>query len=361
MGYNLVMIGILISILIFSADYEGELRKVEKDLEKTQKELETLKKKEGSILEELERIDIEAERQKKKLSQLEKKEKKIREKIEFLSKGSLTIQKSIDEKGNRLNKGILLFYRELSIPPSTDITQCRLKEENIFYLKHFLKGEKSALDSLSGKKDSLLSSKNIAQDELKKLLALQKEEKAVRNKILAQKKAKRKLLNTVKDKKGEVEKLIAELKRSREELDEFMRRTAKDEKKEGKVGKFIWPSRGTVVSNFGTVIDPVYGTKLLNNGIDIRAKEGTGVVASHDGKVVYASRFYGYGNIVIIDHENGYHTLYAHLSTIEVMNREKIKQGEIIGRVGTSGTVSESTLHFEIRRDGRAIDPLTLL
>lgn len=354
------MIGILISILIFSADYKGELKKVEKDLEETQKELETLKKKEGSILKELEKIDIEAERQKRKLSQLKKKEKKIREKIEFLSKGSLTIQKSIDEKGNRLNEGILLFYRELSIPPSSDVVQCRQKEENIFYLKHFLKCEKSALDSLSGKKDSLLSSKNIVQDELKKLLALQKEEKAVRNKILAQKKAKRKLLNTVKDKKGEVAKLIAELKRSREELEEFMRRAAKDEKR-GRVGKFIWPAHGTVVSNFGTVIDPVYGTKLLNNGIDIRAKEGTGVVASHDGKVVYASRFYGYGNIVIIDHENGYHTLYAHLSTIEVMNREKIKQGEIIGRVGTSGTVSESTLHFEIRRDGRAINPLTLL
>ncbi|MEA3431186.1 MAG: peptidoglycan DD-metalloendopeptidase family protein [candidate division WOR-3 bacterium] len=354
------MIGILISILIFSADYEGELKKVEKDLEKTQKELETLKKKAGSILEELERIDVEAERQKKKLSQLEKKEKKIREKIELLSRGSLTIQKSIDEKDNRFNEGILLFYRELSIPPSTDIVQCRQKEENIFYLNQFLKGEKSILDSLSYKKNSLLSSKNIAQDELKKLLALQKEEKVVRNKILAQKKAKRKLVNTVKDKKREVEKLIAELKRSREELEEFMRRTAKDEKK-GKIGKFIWPSHGTIISNFGTVIDPVYGTKLLNNGIDIRVKEGLGVVASHDGKVVYASRFYGYGNIVIIDHENGYHTLYAHLSNIEVMNGEKVKQGEIIGRVGTSGTVSEPTLHFEIRRDGRAINPLTLL
>ncbi|MDO9575000.1 MAG: peptidoglycan DD-metalloendopeptidase family protein [bacterium] len=354
------MIGILISILIFSADYKGELKKVEKDLEETQKELETLKKKEGSILNELEKIDIEAERQERKLSQLKKNEKKIREKIEFLSKGSLTIQKSIDEKSNRLNKGILLFYRELSIPPSTDIIQCRQKEENIFYLKQFLKGEKSILDNLSSKKDSLLLSKNIVQDELKSLLALQKEEKAIRNKILAQKKAKRKLLNTVKDKKGEVEKLIAELKRSREELEEFMRIAAKDEKK-GKVGKFIWPSRGTVISNFGTVIDPVYGTKLLNNGIDIRAKEGTGVVASHDGEIVYASRFYGYGNIVIIDHENGYHTLYAHLANIEVMKGEKVKQGETIGRVGTSGTVSEPTLHFEIRRDGRAINPLTLL
>ncbi|OYD15593.1 hypothetical protein CH333_05310 [candidate division WOR-3 bacterium JGI_Cruoil_03_44_89] len=354
------MIWILISILIFSADYTGKLEKVEKELRETQKELKTVKKKEGSILGEIEQIEREAERQRKKLLRLKKKEKKIREKIDLLSEGSLTIQESIEEREDKFNKAILSLYKHLSIPPSTDIILCRQKEENIFYLREFSKAEKSVIDSLSYRKDSLLASKNIAKDELETLLSLKREEKAVRNKILAQKKAKRKLLNSVKTKKGELAKLIEELNRSREELEEFMRRMAKG-KIRGKVEKFIWPTQGKVVSNFGTVVDPVYGTKLLNNGVDIRAKGGNDVVASHDGKVVYASRFYGYGNIVIIDHENGYHTLYAHLSTIKVMNGEKVKREEVIGCVGTSGTVSEPTLHFEIRRDGKAIDPLTLL
>ncbi len=354
------MIGIIISILIFSSDYAGEIKKVEKELQETEKELKTLKKKEGSILKELERIENDAEKQKKKLLQLKKKEKKIRERIDLLGKGSLTIQKSIEKKKSELNKGVLLLYKESCIPPSTNIILCRQKEEHIFYLREFLKGKKSILDSFSHKRDSLLASKNIAQDELKALITLKNEEKSVRNKILIQKKAKKELLNNVKSKKGELAKLLEELERSRKELEEFMQRMAM-EKKKGKIEKFIWPAQGKVISNFGTVIDPVYGTKLLNNGIDIRAKEGTGVVASHDGEVVYSSRFYGYGNIIIIDHRNGYHTLYAHLSTIEVMNGEKVKRGEVIGRVGTSGTVSEPTLHFEIRRDGKAINPLSLL
>lgn len=360
MGYNLVMIGILISILIFSSDYAGELKKVQKDLKETQEKLETLNEKEGNILEELDRMEREAERQEKKLLQLKRKEKKIRGRIDFLTKESLKIQKSTEERKQRLDKGILQLYKELCISHPDNITSCRQKEENIFYLGEFLKSERAILDSLSYREDSLLASKKIAQDELKTLLALKKEEKLVRNKILTQKKAKRELLNSVKSKKGELAKLVEELKRSREELEEFMQRMAKGKKK-GKVEKLIWPIQGKVVSNFGTIIDPVYGTKLLNNGIDLRAKEGTIVVASHDGKVVYASRFYGYGNIVIIDHENGYHTLYGHLSTINVMNGERVKRGTIIGRVGTSGTVSKPTLHFEIRKNGRAIDPLTLL
>ena len=354
------MLWIFIFILILSSDYHGELNKIEERLTETQEELVLLKQDEGGILQELEKIEREEERQRRKLSQIERDKKSLREKIDFLIKDETSIKESVDKETKNLDEAILLLYREYYTTPSFDVTLYRQREENIFCLNLFLNQEKTFLDSLSVRRNSILISKNIAREELSALIALEKEEKSVRKNILDQKNAKENLLKNVKSKQSELGKLVEELKRSREELEQFILRMARD-KVTGKVDDFIWPTQGTVTSKFGTIVDPVYGTKLLNNGIDIKTSEGSTVIASCSGSVVYADRFYGYGNIIIIDHENGYHTLYAHLLVTNVINGEKVDKGEIIGKVGSSGMVTESTLHFEIRRDGRAIDPLTLL
>ncbi len=350
----------LILILLLSSDYEGELRKMDEKLTETQQELKELKKEEGSILQELERIEKEEARQKRKLSQIESEKKRLREGIDFLSRDETSINETSDRMRQYLDVAVFLLYAEYYSSPSSNVALCRQREENVFCLNELVRCEKDLLDSLYVSKDSILNSKNIAQDELNKLIALEIEEKSVRKKILSQKDAKSNLLKNVKNKESEIEKFIDELRRSRDELEQFIQRMAKGGAV-GKVEKFLWPVMGTVTSKFGTIVDPIYGTKLLNNGIDIISGEGTSVIASHRGTVVYADRFYGYGNIIIIDHENGYHTLYAHLSVVNVMNGEKVNQGEIIGKVGSTGMVTVPTLHFEIRRDGRAIDPLTLL
>lgn len=351
---------VFILILLSSSDYLGELKKTEERLSQTEQELEHLKQEEGGILQEMEKIEKEEAKQKRKLTQLEKEKKGLRNRIDFLTKDETSTKESVDKLKKHFDEAIILLYSEYYSPPTTNVTLCRQKEENVFYLNEFLRFEESYLDSINTRMDSILKSKNIAQDELGALLALEREEESVRKKILQQKEAKNNLLKNVKNKQGELEKLIEELRRSRDELEQFIKRMASSSVT-GEVGSFLWPTRGTVTSKFGTIIDPVYGTKLLNNGIDIRANEGSSVVASYQGIVVYADRFYGYGNIIIIDHENGYHTLYAHLSVINVLNGERVNQGEIIGKVGSTGMVSEPTLHFEIRRDGRSIDPLTLL
>ncbi len=353
------MIFLLIITLILSTDYKEDLQKVEEDLQQSKEELETLKKKEGSILKEIERIEKEAEKERKKLAEIISKEKKTKGKIDLLSEGSLSIQEEIKKRQGTLDKGLLLLYIEISKEPFSSIVSCRETEENIIYLKELIRGINALIDSLSQRRDSLLYGKKIAQSELDELLVLKKKKKEAKDRIEAQKNEKSALLGNIKNKKESLSRLVEELEHSRKELEDMVKEMARG--KSGKKGSFIFPVDGKIISKFGTVIDPVYGTKLLNNGIDIKAREGEKVGASASGRVVYADNFYGYGKTIIIDHENGYHTVYSHLLEINVINGEWVEKNETIGKVGSSGMTEEPILHFELRKDGKAIDPMNLL
>lgn len=118
--------------------------------------------------------------------------------------------------------------------------------------------------------------------------------------------------------------------------------------------QWVYPVHGKVIKSFST-------KGKLSKGIDFAASTGTKVVSSRSGKVVYAgSRLKGYGNLIIVKHDNVYLSAYAHNRVILVQEGDSVKQGQQIAEVGSSGTY-EDKLHFEIRRYGKPIDPLTLL
>jgi len=115
---------------------------------------------------------------------------------------------------------------------------------------------------------------------------------------------------------------------------------------------------GPLVGHFGPETHPKWGTTLLNNGIDIQSPQGTPVRAVAKGRVEYTNDDYaGYGQIVILNHGDGYYTLYAHLSSIQATQGTEVPAGQIIGRVGDTGSLKGSVLHFEVRKGGSALDP----
>jgi len=116
--------------------------------------------------------------------------------------------------------------------------------------------------------------------------------------------------------------------------------------------------RGNVVGRFGPETHPKWGTTTMNNGIDIEAPMGAAVRAVARGRVEYTSDDYaGYGEIVILNHGDGYYTLYAHLSDILVAQGAAVESGQTIGRVGDTGSLKGTVLHFEVRKGGNALDP----
>ncbi len=118
---------------------------------------------------------------------------------------------------------------------------------------------------------------------------------------------------------------------------------------------FIWPVNGTVVSGFGMR----WGR--MHEGIDITASSGTPIWAAASGTVIHAGWLGGYGNLVVVDHGGGLSTAYAHASSILVGVGQSVSQGETLSLVGSTGNSSGPHLHFEVRVNGAAVDPLLYL
>lgn len=122
-------------------------------------------------------------------------------------------------------------------------------------------------------------------------------------------------------------------------------------------GKMGFPSPGVIEVGFGRVVNPRFNTITVQKGVDIRADAGTPVKAVAEGTVVYAGWMRGYGNLLILDHGGGYHTLVAHLAVVAPEVGAHVAEGDVVGEVGDTGSLKGPYLYFEIRRGGQAVDP----
>ncbi|MCK4236653.1 MAG: M23 family metallopeptidase, partial [Candidatus Krumholzibacteria bacterium] len=116
-----------------------------------------------------------------------------------------------------------------------------------------------------------------------------------------------------------------------------------------------------ITSFFGIRKHPRYNTREFHRGIDIKAEYGEQAFASACGTVIFAGRQSGFGNVVIIDHGHRFSTVYAHLWVLEVDKGAQVKTGDVIGKIGRTGNATGTHLHFEIRVEGEAVDPLDYL
>ena len=121
--------------------------------------------------------------------------------------------------------------------------------------------------------------------------------------------------------------------------------------------KFVKPTPGRLTSGFGYRIHPILKKRRMHKGIDIVSRYGSNVKAATGGIVTYSGQMGSYGNLVVIDHQNGFETRYAHNSRLKVKKGEKVRQGQTIALVGNTGRSNGTHLHFEIWKNGEAIDP----
>lgn len=127
--------------------------------------------------------------------------------------------------------------------------------------------------------------------------------------------------------------------------------------KQGPISKFQWPVRGKILAKYGKK-----SAGLRNDGVNIQANKGTPIKAAESGQVVYVGNaLKGYGNLILLKHRDGWMTAYAHAQKTFVTKGEKIKKGQKIALVGSTGSVKKPQLHFELRKKTRTLDPLPYL
>ena len=121
------------------------------------------------------------------------------------------------------------------------------------------------------------------------------------------------------------------------------------------------PTQGVVSSAFGPRIDPLNGEKGFHHGVDIAAPAGSPIKAATGGKVTFSGLTLGYGNLVEVDHGDGLVTRYAHNAVNLVAMGDEVSAGQPIALVGRTGRATDAHLHFEVRRQGKPVDPKFLL
>jgi septal ring factor EnvC (AmiA/AmiB activator) len=186
------------------------------------------------------------------------------------------------------------------------------------------------------------------------------------------KKEKKLYLTKLTQEKESYERALQELERSASRIDSLLReleqrrRAAAAKPPSGSLprgvkGGLPWPAEGSVSTYFGRQKHPTFNTYVQRKGIEIRTSEGSAIHAVMPGTVVYADWLKGYGLVIILDHTNGFFSLYAHASKILTSVGAQVRSGQAIGETGDTGMTGENTLYFELREGTEAVDPLQWL
>ncbi|MBO4707545.1 MAG: peptidoglycan DD-metalloendopeptidase family protein [Elusimicrobiaceae bacterium] len=357
----------------------------------------------------LQGIKEKASLKEKQLKEYQEKQKKLEQELKNLTqKEKQTGKKTEEIKSNLIevkSKTSSLQSRREMMKTTLPMWQTLMKEtltativENILQ-SDFNTGEtvsrnlilNSLLDVKAGYYKNLQKSlekneKDLKQTELEKenLLSQQSALEAEKEKLEATHKDKEKDLTTAKEKLKQAKKELEELKNSAEQMEKLLKQAEKkraaSEKKQGLESKpastkelvnvakksLPWPLNGQVISRFGKEYNQQLKTWIFRDGIKIAAFAGTPIKAVEGGKVIFAGAFRSYGQVVIVDHGQGFFTIYGFLQEIKAYVGEVVKSGSVIGTCGydTQGTAmgqGKAALYFEVRSGTQALDPLVYL
>jgi len=198
--------------------------------------------------------------------------------------------------------------------------------------------------------------------EQQRLAAISARTEARQRDMIIQEQAKRSMLARLQKERVAYEQMVRELEEDSRQLEVLIQRVQSSGGRATvaiarSLSGFIWPARGVFTSGFGMRRHPIFRIRRMHTGQDIAAPYGTPVQAAAEGQVIYTGWFGGYGKIVVIDHGQGISTLYAHLSSILARDGAHVRRAQTIGRVGSTGYSTGPHVHFEVRVNGRPIDP----
>ncbi|MGB9716110.1 MAG: murein hydrolase activator EnvC family protein [Thermodesulfovibrionales bacterium] len=361
---------LLYSSHCLSANPQEEYKKIQKEIKEHKEKIRKAERRETSILSELERTDrelsiVEAELRKyrKKLMETEREISRVESEI-LKSKKSIEQQKEwIKRKLRAMHKNRCPSEVVILLSGTDDLSSFMRRWKYLQYISSYenklLLDYRKKLDNLNTKERQLLDLKaELTKNEAKIRSDEEELEKKKREKEI--------ILASVRNEKSSYEKMLKELKEASRRLLNIIRKSEKSDTYTAKgftalKGKLPWPVEGRVAIPYGTQKDPVFNTPIFRSGIFIQAGEDLYAKAVHTGKVVFAEWFKGYGQLMIVNHGDGYHTLYGSLSEIFSKVGDIINSGQIIGRVGNSGIVDVPGLYFELRYKGKPLDPLQWL
>lgn len=353
-------------------DSRTQLNKIQQRIENAQIDLSAKKKSEVQFSRQLALLNRTLQQLDKRISELKKQQSQVRRQVEIQRQQIATAQKKIQHTGRRLQKRLVALYKEGDIGPlkilfSADsptelVQQYHYLTRVMEYDRELLGDYRSAVDS---HQQQLVELESLNQQQTDLLAKEQQQKKTatdgrrLHSRLLKQVKTDRKLLNQelsrLQEKAKRLQLLITRLKERPQP--EPPPSTAMASFSAGK-GKLPWPVLGEVLIGFGTKKDAVLGAYYESNGIELAIPAGTPIHAVAAGKVVFSAWFKGYGNLLILSHVGGFHTLYAQADQLDKVPGDQVSAGDVVAKSGLDG---RDSIYFEIRKDGSPVNPLSWL
>jgi len=382
------------SLFILLSVISGQTEKIEKDIQFHNTELDHLRKeiadyerkikntsdREKSEIERLNEIDEEISLVRNLIYRL-RREEKIKEKS--ITQAEVTIEKKESEHTsliNRYAKRVTRTYKKGRLSDLEKLLDAKSWRQAVYrakYIKIISEHDRSLADEIRRNLIEIEAKQTVLERELTDIRKIDKEKlsrkkwleqrRRVRNKELGNLKRDRQkmsvALNQRKKAAQQMESIISRLERERVARIAELERRRKEMELLGSVpfkelkGKLPWPIEGKVISRFGTYQNPNLKTVTENTGIDIHGSEGTEVRSIYDGIVTTVTYIRGYGNTVILDHGDGFYSVYTHVMDVEVEENSYVNSRDIIAHVGDSGSLEGTKLHFEIWGNKDKLNP----
>lgn len=357
-----------------------ELESIQRQAKEKREAATRLRGQERSALTRLQRTEKELNTSRRRLRTLHQHQQRLDQQLEITEASLRRSIATLESQRRRLAKRLRSIYkygtgRELEFLLSTRSfgqllarwDQVVMVAEQDRLLLESYRGQKAQVEGqqveLEGDLREVARTTQRTDQENRRLASLRRQRATDVNRIQSQREAYEAAAAELERTARAVQRLIATLERKRKE--EADRARASGRTPEPYTGDFAkgrgaldWPARGEVIGHFGQEKHPKYDVYTVNNGIDIAVPVGTTVRAVAKGRVDYTSDDYSsMGGMVVINHGDGYYTLYGHLSDILVSVGQEVLSGASIGRSGEVGSLKGPVLHFEVRKGASTLDP----
>jgi septal ring factor EnvC (AmiA/AmiB activator) len=352
------------------------LEQLKDRIQEKRKQADEAGKKRDSLLQVLQSLDERLVRVRQSHQEISRKLRKKDQEIESINVQIGKLRESIHQRRDAIlarlrvqyMEGRFGYWKTLLASNSYGDFQRRLR-----YLSALSEKDYSLMESFRDDVTRMEEAERQREKARAGMLAYKRSTEKQLDEIRTVKRDKRVYLTKITQEKESNERALQELERSASRIDGLLReletrRRAAAAKPpsgtqalRGMKGSLPWPADGSVITYFGRQKHPTFNTFVQRKGIEIRTTEGSTIRAVMPGTVVYADWLKGYGLVIIVDHANGYFSLYAHASKILTTVGAQVGASQVIGETGDTGMTGENTLYFELREGAEPVDPLQWL
>jgi len=353
--------------------FKKSAERINREIKRKNAELLKFKKQESSIVNRLNDIDLSLDSTRRNAVSLKTELSTLDKDIDKTQNTSKTLEKKIDALEGYASQRLVALYKLNRLSRIYILASAQSMAE-LFQRKKALEKVLSYDETILEK---LLENKNHLQDLLVRLNTQRKKKRLLEVHLkeqiamMSRERSRRsELLENIRKKKSLKIAALQSLKQAATDLDQtiyslnfatdwtFKEKNVASKPFSALKGLLNIPVKGKIVSFFGTHKSAALNVINFQSGIEIKADRGEPIRAFYDGKVLYASWFKGYGNMLIIDHGKNYYTVYAHAQELFMAKGDTVEQGEVVATVGDSGSMIGPSLHFEVRHHGKPLDPI---